>query len=147
MAICNLRFDDTNPIKENTEYVEAIIRDVRWLGFGWGNRLYYASDYFEQLYEYAVKLIKKGKVYVCDLSPDEIRQYRGTLTEPGKDSIYRNSCVDENLDLFSRMRVGEFEEGSRILRAKIDMASPNLNMRDPVMYRILYAGHPSTGNK
>lgn len=146
-GVCNLRFDDTNPIKEETEYVEAIMRDVRWLGFNWGDRLYYASDYFEQLYEYAVKLIKKGKAYVCDLSPDEIREYRGTLTKPGKNSPYRNRLVEENLDLFYQMRAGEFEEGSCVLRAKIDMASQNLNMRDPVMYRIIYAEHPRTGNK
>ncbi len=136
-GLCNLRFDDTNPTKEEQEYVESIERDVRWLGFDWGDRLYYASDYFEQLFEYAVQLIKKGKAYVCDLNADEIREYRGTLTEPGKDSPYRNRTVEENLDLFERMRSGEFPDGSRTLRAKIDMASPNLNMRDPVMYRIL----------
>lgn len=145
-GLCNLRFDDTNPTKEELEYVEAIKRDVRWLGFDWEDRLYYASDYFEQLYYYAVQLIKKGKAYVCDLSADEIREYRGTLTEPGKESPYRNRTVEENLDLFERMRKGEFPEGSRTLRAKIDMASPNLNMRDPVMYRILYAPHHRTGN-
>jgi len=146
-GLCNLRFDDTNPTKEEVEYVESIERDVRWLGFDWGDRLYYASDYFEQLYEYAVQLTKKGKAYACDLSPDEIREYRGTLTEPGKDSPYRNRTVEENLDLFERMRNGEFPDGSRTLRAKIDMASPNLNMRDPVMYRILHAAHHRTGDR
>jgi len=146
-GLCNLRFDDTNPLKEEVEYVEAIKRDVRWLGFDWEDREYYASDYFDQLYEWAVELIKKGKAYVCDLSPEEIREYRGTLTEPGKESPYRNRSVEENLDLFERMRAGEFEEGSRTLRAKIDMASPNLNMRDPVMYRIIKAPHHRTGDK
>jgi glutaminyl-tRNA synthetase len=146
-GLCNLRFDDTNPIKEDVEYVESIKSDVRWLGFDWGNRLFYASDYFEQMYQYAVQLIKYGKAYVCDLSPEEIRQYRGTLTEPGKESPYRNRSIEENLDLFERMRAGEFEEGSRVLRAKIDMASGNLNMRDPVIYRILRAPHHRTGNK
>jgi len=146
-GLCNLRFDDTNPTKEEAEYVESIIEDVRWLGFDWEDRLFYASDYFEQLYEYAVQLIKMGKAYVCDLSPEEIREYRGTLTEPGKESPYRNRSVEENLDLFERMRAGEFEEGSRTLRAKIDMAHPNLLMRDPVMYRILYATHYRTGDK
>lgn len=142
----NLRYDDTNPEKEETEYVESIQRDVRWLGFEWEG-LYYASDYFDQLYEWAVKLIKAGKAYVDDLSAEEIRQYRGTLTEPGKESPYRNRSVEENLDLFERMRKGEFPDGSRVLRAKIDMASPNLNMRDSVMYRILHAEHHRTGNK
>jgi glutaminyl-tRNA synthetase len=142
----NLRFDDTNPEKEETEYVESIMEDVRWLGFKWEG-LYYASDYFDQLYEWAVKLIRDGKAYVDDLSAEEIRQYRGTLTEPGKDSPYRNRSVEENLDLFERMRKGEFPDGSRVLRAKIDMASPNLNMRDPVMYRILHAEHHRTGDK
>ena len=146
-GLCNLRFDDTNPSKEEVEYVESIIEDVRWLGFDWGDRLFYASDYFEQLYEYAVQLIKDGKAYVCDLSPEEIREYRGTLTEPGKDSPYRTRSIEENLDLFKRMRAGEFEDGSRVLRARIDMASPNLNMRDPVVYRILHAEHHRTGNK
>jgi len=146
-GLCNLRFDDTNPTKEEAEYVESIQEDVRWLGFDWEDRLFYASDYFEQLYGYAVQLIKKGKAYVCDLSADEIREYRGTLIEPGRDSPYRNRSVEENLDLFERMRAGEFEEGSRVLRAKIDMASPNLNMRDPVMYRILHATHHRTGDK
>ena len=142
----NLRYDDTNPEKEETEYVESIQRDVRWLGFEWDG-LHYASDYFDQLYEWAVKLIKTGTAYVDDLTAEEIRQYRGTLTEPGKESPYRNRSVEENLDLFERMRKGEFADGSRVLRAKIDMASPNLNMRDPVMYRILHAEHHRTGNK
>ncbi|NCO68523.1 MAG: glutamine--tRNA ligase [Nitrospirae bacterium CG_4_10_14_0_8_um_filter_41_23] len=146
-GLCNLRFDDTNPTKEEIEYVESIKEDVRWLGFDWGDRLFYASDYFEQMYQYAVQLIKDGKAYVCDLSADEIREYRGTLTEPGKDSPYRTRSIEENLDLFYRMRKGEFEEGSRVLRAKIDMASGNLNMRDPVIYRILKAEHHRTGNK
>jgi glutaminyl-tRNA synthetase len=142
----NLRFDDTNPEKEEQEYVDAIERDVRWLGFEW-ERLCYASDYLDQLYEWAIKLIKDGKAYVDDLSADEIREYRGTLTQPGKESPYRNRSVAENLDLFERMRKGEFPDGSRVLRAKIDMSSPNLNMRDPVMYRILHAEHHRTGNK
>jgi len=144
---CNLRFDDTNPSKEETEYVESIIEDIHWLGFDWEDRLYYASDYFDQLYEYAVQLIKMGKAYVCDLSADEIREYRGTFTEPGRDSPYRERSVEENLDLFRRMRAGEFEEGSRTLRAKIDMASPNIVMRDPVIYRILKVPHHRTGDK
>ncbi|MGO8935088.1 MAG: glutamine--tRNA ligase/YqeY domain fusion protein [Terracidiphilus sp.] len=142
----NLRFDDTNPEKEETEYVESIKTDVRWLGFDW-DRLCYASDYFGQLYEWALKLVKDGKAYVDDLSADEIRQHRGTLTEPGTDSPYRNRTIDENLDLFVRMKQGEFPDGSRVLRAKIDMASPNLNMRDPVMYRILHASHHRTGDE
>ena len=142
----NLRFDDTNPSKEETEYVDSIMEDVKWLGFHWDG-LFYASDYFEQLYEWAVQLIKAGKAYVCDLSADEIREYRGTLTKPGKDSPYRNRAVEENLGLFERMKAGEFPDGSRTLRAKIDMASPNLNMRDPVMYRILHASHHRTGDK
>jgi glutaminyl-tRNA synthetase len=142
----NLRFDDTNPEKEETEYVDSIQEDVRWLGFHWDG-LFYASDYFNQLYEWAVKLIGSGKAYVDDLSAEEIRKYRGSLTEPGKDSPYRSRSVEENLDLFERMRAGEFPDGSRTLRAKIDMASPNLNMRDPVMYRILHAEHHRTGNK
>jgi glutaminyl-tRNA synthetase len=146
-GLFNLRFDDTNPSKEEVEYVESIIEDIRWLGADWDDRLFYASDYFEQLYEYAVQLIKAGKAYVDDLSADEIREYRGTLTEPGKQSPYRNRSVEENLDLFERMRAGEFEDGSHVLRAKIDMASGNLNMRDPVMYRILHAEHHRTGNK
>jgi glutaminyl-tRNA synthetase len=142
----NLRFDDTNPEKEEKEYVDSIQKDVRWLGFDW-ERLCYASDYFPQLYEWALKLIKAGNAYVDDLSADEIRQHRGTLTEPGKDSPYRNRSVEENLDLFTRMKLGEFPDGTRVLRAKIDMASPNLNMRDPVMYRILHASHHRTGNE
>ncbi len=142
---CNLRFDDTNPVKEEVEYVESIQQDIRWLGFDWEDRLYYASDYFEQLYEYAVRLIRKGKAYVCDLSADEIRRYRGTLTEPGKESPYRNRTLAENLELFARMRAGEFPEGSRTLRAKIDMAAGNINLRDPVMYRIIHAPHHRTG--
>lgn len=146
-GLCNLRFDDTNPSKEDAEYVEAIKRDIRWLGYDWGDRLYFASDYFEQLYEYAVQLIKMGKAYVCDLSPEEIREYRGTLTEPGRESPYRNRSVEENLDLFQRMRAGEFPDGSRVLRAKIDMASPNINMRDPVLYRIQRTSHFRTGQK
>jgi glutaminyl-tRNA synthetase len=146
-GLCNLRFDDTNPTKEEVEYVESIKEDVRWLGFDWDDRLYYASDYFEQLYQYAVQLIKAGKAYVCDLSAEEIREYRGTLTKPGKESPYRNRSVEENLELFERMRAGEFPEGSRTLRAKIDMASGNINMRDPVIHRIMYAEHHRTGNK
>jgi glutaminyl-tRNA synthetase len=145
-GLYNLRFDDTNPSKEETEYVEAMQEDIRWLGFDWEDRLYYASDYFEQLYQWAVQLIKKGKAYVCDLSQEQIKEYRGTLTGPGRDSPYRDRSVEENLDLFERMRAGEFEDGSRVLRAKIDMASPNLNMRDPVMYRILRATHHRTGD-
>ncbi len=146
-GLCNLRFDDTNPIKEEQEYIDSIIRDIRWLGFDWEDRLYYASDYFEQMYEYAVQLIKAGKAYVDELSAEEIRDYRGTLTEPGKPSPYRERPAEENLDLFRRMRAGEFKDGSRVLRAKIDMASPNLNMRDPVMYRILHVEHPRTADK
>jgi glutaminyl-tRNA synthetase len=144
---CNLRFDDTNPSKEDTEYVDSIMDTVRWLGFDWEDRLFYASDYFDQLYEWAVQLTKAGKAYVCDLSADEVRKYRGTLTEPGKESPYRNRSVEENLALLERMRAGEFPDGSRTLRSKIDMASPNLNMRDPVMYRILHAEHHRTGDK
>ena len=144
---CNLRFDDTNPIKEEQEYIDSIEEDIRWLGFDWEDREYFASDYFERLYDYAIKLIKKGKAYVCDLSADEIRETRGTLTEPGKNSPYRNRSIEENLDLFERMRNGEFPDGSRTLRAKIDMSSGNINMRDPVMYRILRATHPRTGDK
>src|SRR5436305_1802875 len=143
----NLRFDDTNPSKEETEYVDSIIEDVHWLGFDWEDRLFYASDYFGQLYEWAVQLIKAGKAYVDDLTADEIRKHRCTLTEPGKDSPHRNRSVEENMNLFERMRAGEFPDGSRVLRAKIDMASPNLNMRDPVMYRILHAEHHRTGDK
>ncbi|GAB4339740.1 MAG: glutamine--tRNA ligase/YqeY domain fusion protein [Calditrichia bacterium] len=144
---CNLRFDDTNPTKEEQEYVDSIKEDIRWLGFDWEDREYYASDYFEQMYEYAVQLIKKGKAYVDDLTAEEIRAYRGTLTEPGKNSPYRDRSVEENLDLFARMRAGEFPDGSKVLRAKIDMSHPNLNMRDPVMYRILHATHHRTGDK
>jgi glutaminyl-tRNA synthetase len=143
---CNLRFDDTNPTKEDVEYVESIKADVRWLGFDWGEKVLFASDYFEQLYMFAVQLIKRGKAYVCQLSPDEIRQFRGTLTEPGKDSPYRERPVEENLELFERMKAGEFEEGSHVLRAKIDMNSPNIKMRDPVIYRILKAHHHRTGD-
>ncbi len=143
----NLRFDDTNPTKEETEYVESIMADVHWLGFDWEDRLFYASDYFGQLYEWALKMIRDGKAYVCDLTADQIREYRGTLTEPGRESPWRNRSVEENLDLFQRMKAGEFPDGSRTLRAKIDMASKNLNLRDPVMYRILHAEHHRTGNK
>ncbi len=146
-GICNLRFDDTNPSKEETEYVESIKDNVRWLGFDWEDRLYYASDYFDQLYEFACQLIQKGQAYVCDLNAEEIREYRGTLTEPGKESPYRKRSVEENLDLFVRMKNGEFPDGARVLRAKIDMASPNLNMRDPVLYRIQHAHHHRTGDK
>jgi len=145
-GLANLRFDDTNPTKEETEYVDAIQEDIHWMGYDWGDRLYYASDYFGQLYAYAVELIKKGKAYVCDLSPDKMRDYRGTLTEPGKDSPYRDRSVEENLGLFERMRKGEFPDGSRTLRARIDMAAPNINMRDPVIYRILHAHHHRTGD-
>jgi len=143
---CNLRFDDTNPCKEEVEYVDSIKEDVRWLGFEWDG-LFYASDYFDQLHEWAIVLIKKGLAYVCDLTAEEVRQYRGTLTEPGKESPYRNRSIEENLDLFRRMGEGEFPDGTRTLRSKIDMASPNLNMRDPVMYRILHAEHHNTGDK
>jgi glutaminyl-tRNA synthetase len=143
---CHLRFDDTNPTKEEMEYIESIERDVRWLGFDWGAHLYHASDYFEQLYEWAVHLVREGKAYVDDLSADEIREHRGTLTEPGRDSPWRTRSVEENLDLLDRMRKGEFPDGTRVLRAKIDMASGNINMRDPVLYRILHASHPRTGN-
>jgi len=144
---CHLRFDDTNPTKEERQYVESIQQDIRWLGWDWGEHLYFASDYFEQMYEYAVRLIKAGKAYVCDLSPEQIREYRGTLTQPGRNSPYRDRSVEENLDLFERMRAGEFPDGARTLRAKIDMASPNLNLRDPVMYRILHATHHRQGDK
>ena len=143
---CNLRFDDTNPTKEDVEYVESIQEDVRWLGFDWADRLYYASDYFERLYQYGVELIRRGKAYVCSLSADEIRTYRGTLTEPGRDSPYRNRSLEENLDLFARMRAGEFPDGAHVLRAKIDMASPNINLRDPTIYRIRKAHHHRTGD-
>lgn len=144
---CNLRFDDTNPTKEEDEYVASIQEDVRWLGFDWEDRIYYASDYFPQLYAWAVQLIKQGQAYVCDLTAEETRAYRGTLTEPGRNSPYRDRSVEENLDLFQRMRAGEFADGQRTLRAKIDMASPNLNLRDPVMYRILHATHHRTGDQ
>src|SRR5262245_48064471 len=143
----NLRFDDTNPTKEEQEYVDSIREDVRWLGGDWQGREFYASDYFGQLYEWAEKLIRDGKAYVCDLTAEQMRQYRGTLTEPGKESPYRNRSVEENLDLFRRMKAGEFPDGSRTLRAKIDMAHPNINLRDPVMYRILHATHHRTGDK
>ncbi|MDD2216728.1 MAG: glutamine--tRNA ligase/YqeY domain fusion protein [Eubacteriales bacterium] len=146
-GLCNLRFDDTNPSKEEVEYVDSIKEDVRWLGFDWDDRMYFASDYFEQLFQYAVQLIKDEKAYVCDLSAQEIRDYRGTLTEPGKESPYRNRSVDDNLDLFNRMRNGEFADGARTLRAKIDMASSNLNLRDPVLYRIQRSAHHRTGNE
>lgn len=146
-GLCNLRFDDTNPAKEEQEYIDAIMNDVRWLGYDWGDRLYYASDYFDQLYDMAVELIRIGKAYVDELSPDEIREYRGTLTEPGKESPYRNRSIEENLELFEKMKNGGFKEGEAVLRAKIDMASGNINMRDPVMYRIVNAPHPRTGTK
>jgi glutaminyl-tRNA synthetase len=142
----NLRFDDTNPTKEEQEYIDAIIRDVSWLGADWEDRLLYASDYFEQLYEWAIQLIEQGDAYVDDLSPDEIREYRGSFTEPGRNSPYRDRSVEENLDLFRRMRAGEFSEGERVLRAKIDMSSPNMNLRDPILYRIMHAEHPRTGD-
>ena len=146
-GLCNLRFDDTNPTKEDVEYVDSIQEDIRWLGFDWNDRLYYASDYFEMLYRFAVQLVEAGKAYVCDLAPEEIRKTRGTLTEPGVPSPYRDRSVEENLDLFQRMRAGEFPAASRVLRARIDMASPNLNMRDPVIYRILHASHHRTGDR
>jgi glutaminyl-tRNA synthetase len=145
-GVCHLRFDDTNPIKEELEFIESIQEDVRWLGFDWGEHLYFASDYFEQLYEWAEHLVRTGKAYVDDLSPEEIRAYRGTLTEPGRNSPYRDRSPEENLDLFRRMRAGEFPDGARVLRAKIDMASGNINLRDPVIYRILHASHPRTGD-
>lgn len=143
----NMRFDDTNPTKEKVEFVESIKKDIEWLGADWEDRLYFASDYFDQMYEAAIKLIKKGKAFVCDLSAEEIREYRGTLTEPGKESPYRNRSVEENLDLFERMKNGEFEDGSKVLRAKIDIASPNINMRDPVIYRVAHMNHHRTGDK
>ncbi|MCK4453069.1 glutamine--tRNA ligase, partial [candidate division WOR-3 bacterium] len=146
-GLCNLRFDDSNPIKEKQEYIDAIKEDIRWLGFDWEDREYYASDYFDQLYEWAVQLIKAGKAYVDDLSAEEIREYRGTLTEPGKESPYQNRSVEENIDLFERMKAGEFSDGARVLRAKIDMAASNINMRDPVMYRILHKPHHRQGDK
>ncbi|MFL5670148.1 MAG: glutamine--tRNA ligase, partial [Chloroflexota bacterium] len=143
---CNLRFDDTNPTKEEQEYIDGIEADVRWLGFDWGEHLHFASDYFEQLYDWAVELIRVGKAYVDDLSAEEIREYRGTLTEPGRDSPWRDRSPDENVDLFARMRAGEFPNGARVLRARIDMSSPNINLRDPVLYRIIHAEHPRTGD-
>ena len=146
-GMCSLRFDDTNPTKEDVEYVESIKSDVRWLGFDWEDRLYFASDYFERLYEYAMHLIVAGKAYVCSLSPEEIREYRGSLTEPGRESPYRTRSIEENLDLFQHMRAGEFEDGSHVLRAKIDMASPNMNMRDPTIYRIRRVSHHRTGDR
>jgi glutaminyl-tRNA synthetase len=146
-GLCNLRFDDTNPVKEQSEYIESIIEDIRWLGFDWEDRLFHASDYFDQLYDYAVQLIKDGKAYVDSLSAKEIRDYRGTLTEPGRNSPHRDRTIEESLSLFDGMRKGKFEDGSCVLRARIDMSSPNLNMRDPVMYRILHATHPRTGDK
>jgi glutaminyl-tRNA synthetase len=146
-GLCNLRFDDTNPAAEDVEYVDAIQADIKWLGFSWDDRMFYASAYFDKLYEWAVKLIRDGKAYVDDLSPDQVREYRGTLTEPGKESPYRNRSVEENLDLFERMKAGEFPNGARTLRAKIDMASGNINMRDPVIYRILHAHHHQTGDQ
>ena len=144
---CHMRFDDTNPVKEEEEFVQSILEDVRWLGFDWGEHLYYASDYFEKMYDFAVQLIKNGKAYVDDLSSEQIREFRGTLTEPGKESPYRNRSPEENLELFEKMRAGEFPDGAKVLRAKIDMASVNMNLRDPVMYRILHAEHHRTGNK
>ena len=146
-GICNLRLDDTNPVAEKTEYAEAIMEDVRWLGFDWEDRLFHASDYFDQLYEWAIQLIKDGKAFVCDLSFEEMRELRGNLTESGKEVLYRDRSVEENLDLFKGMRAGEFDEGTKTLRAKIDMSSPNLNLRDPVLYRILHKNHPKTGDK
>src|SRR6058998_4290326 len=146
-GVCHLRFDDTNPTKEEVEYVESIMADVRWLGFDWGPHLYYASDYFEQLYRFAVELIEAGKAYVDDLSAEEIRAYRGTLTAPGRDSPYRDRSAEENLDLFERMRSGEFPDGTHVLRAKIDMASPNINMRDPVVFSIMNVPHYRQGSK
>jgi glutaminyl-tRNA synthetase len=146
-GVCNLRFDDTNPVKEDTEYVDAIMEDIQWLGFHWGEKPLYASDYFDQLYEFALKLICDGKAYVDDLSADQIREYRGTLTEPGRESPFRNRSVEENLELFDKMRKGNFPEGACVLRAKIDMASSNINLRDPTMYRIILASHHRTGDK
>ena len=146
-GLCNLRFDDTNPTKEEQEYVDSIMADVRWLGFDWDERLFFASDYFDQMYDYGLHLIKTGKAFVCSLTAEQIREYRGTLTEPGKESPYRNRSIEENLDLFTRMQAGEFPDGAHVLRAKIDMASGNINMRDPVLYRILHAEHHRTGAK
>ena len=143
----NMRFDDTNPTKEKVEFVESIKADIQWLGADWGDHLYFASDYFDRMYEAAVELIKKGKAYVCDLSAEQIREYRGTLTEPGKESPYRNRSVEENLALFEAMKNGEVEDGAKVLRAKIDMASPNMNMRDPVIYRVAHMHHHRTGDK
>ena len=143
----HMRFDDTNPTKEKTEFVESIKADIKWLGADWGDHLYFASDYFDQMYEYAIKLIKKGKAYVCDLTADQIREYRGTLTEPGKDSPYRDRSVEENLELFEDMRAGKYADGEKVLRAKIDMASPNINMRDPILYRVARMTHHNTGDK
>ena len=140
----HMRFDDTNPTKEKTEFVESIKADIKWLGADWGDHLYFASDYFDQMYEYAIKLIKKGKAYVCDLTADQIREYRGTLTEPGKDSPYRDRSVEENLELFENMRAGKYADGEKVLRAKIDMASPNINMRDPILYRVARMTHHNT---
>ncbi|MHB8766864.1 MAG: glutamate--tRNA ligase family protein, partial [Deferrisomatales bacterium] len=144
---CNLRMDDTNPVKEEQEYIDAIVADVRWLGFEWGERIFYASDYFDQLYHWAEDLIRKGRAYVDDLSAAEIREHRGTLTEPGRESPWRNRSVEENLDLFRRMKAGEFPDGARVLRARIDLASGNINLRDPVLYRILRATHHRTGDR
>jgi len=146
-GVCHLRFDDTNPVKEEVEYIESIKEDVKWLGFDWGEHLYFASDYFEQMYQWALQLIKDGKAFVCELNAEQLREHRGTLTQPGQNSPYRDRSVEENLDLFTRMRAGEFPDGSKTLRAKIDMSSPNINMRDPVMYRILHATHPHTGDQ
>ena len=146
-GLANLRFDDTNPVKEDTEYVDSIMEDVRWLGFDWGDRLFYASDYFDQLYSWALQIIKSGKAYVDDLNAEQISEYRGTVTRPGKESPFRNRSVEENLDLFTRMKNGEFEDGSKVLRAKIDMAHPNMLMRDPIMYRIIHTDHHRTGDK
>src|SRR5690606_825472 len=146
-GLCNLRFDDTNPEKEDLEYVESIKESIRWLGFDWEDRMYYASDYFDKLYDFAVDLIRQGKAYVCSLTPDQAREYRGTLTEPGRNSPDRDRPIEENLDLFTRMKNGEFPDGAYTLRAKIDMASPNINMRDPVIYRIKHQEHHQTGNK
>ena len=146
-GITNLRFDDTNPTKETVEYVDNIMNDVKWLGFDWGDRLYFTSDYFDILYNYAIKLIKLGKAYVDDLSKEEIKEYRGTFNTPGKESPYRNRSVEENLRLFEEMKAGKYADGEKVLRAKIDMASPNINMRDPVIYRIFHASHHRTGDK
>ena len=143
----NMRFDDTNPTKEKEEFVDSILNDIKWLGADWEDRLYFASNYFEQMYEAAVKLIKKGKAYVCDLSPEEIREYRGTLKEPGKDSPYRNRTIEENLELFQNMKDGVYKDGEKVLRAKIDMSSPNINMRDPIIYRVAHITHHNTGDK